>query len=150
MNKKASNQKSLFKRFETIILYSLFGIGTAVLNYGIFFFGTQFVRDPNRLILSFQWWEIVNILAWIVANIYSFYINRRFVFKTYGESRKELIREVVIFFGVRLISFFISSYIMSLFINLVEIDHNWAKLIGVGIEIFINYFTCKLFIFRKK
>ncbi len=150
MRKKLSKLKSLYKRFETPIRYALFGTGTSILNYGIFFLGTNFVKDPNRLLFSFQWWEIINILAWLAANIYSFYVNRHFVFKTHGGSKSAFVREIAVFFGVRLISFFISTYIMSFFINLLSLNHNLAKLIGVTVEVIINYFTCKWFIFRKE
>jgi len=144
-----SKVKELYKRFEVPIKYALFGIGTAVINFGVFFFGTELVRDPNKELFALQWWEIVNIAAWILANVYSFYVNRRYVFKTKSKDKKALLREVFVFFGIRLISFFISSYIMSAFINIKDLDHQIAKILGVTVEVAINYFTCKIVVFRK-
>ena len=141
--------KRLYKRFETIIKYALFGIGTAVINFGIFFLGTELAHDPNKLYLGLQWWEIVNLTAWIAANIYSFYVNRRFVFKSKSRGPVAYAKEALTFFGIRFISFFISSYIMSLFINLLTIDHQIAKILGVTVEVFLNYFICKIFVFKK-
>ena len=142
--------KELYKRFEVPIKYALFGIGTAIINFGVFFFGTELVRDPNKEFFTIQWWEIVNASAWILANVYSFYVNRRFVFKTKSENKKVLLREILSFFGIRFISFFISSYIMSAFINIKDLDHQIAKLLGVSVEVAINYFTCKIFVFKDK
>ena len=142
--------KKLYKRFEIPIKYALFGIGTGVINFGIFFFGTELVRDPNRIFLSLQWWQIVNAAAWLAANIYSFYVNRRFVFKSKSESFGALLREILVFFGIRFVSFFISTYLMFLIINNFEIDHQIAKMMGVVIEVALNYFTCKIFVFKNK
>ena len=147
---KTAAIKRLYKRFETPIKYALFGTGTAIINFGIFFLGTELVHDPNKIIFTLQWWEIVNMAAWLAANVYSFHVNRRFVFKSKAERRSALIREIAVFFGIRLISFFISAYIMSLVINLWDIDHQLAKLAGVNVEVVINYFTCKIFVFRKQ
>ncbi|MBE6788963.1 MAG: GtrA family protein [Ruminococcaceae bacterium] len=146
---RSSSLKTIYKRFETPIKYALFGIGTSVINFGIFFLGTELVRDPNKEFFALQWWEIVNIAAWLAANIYSFYVNRRFVFKTRSKDKISLLREIFVFFGIRLFSFFISAYIMSAFINIKDLDHQIAKLLGVTVEVAINYFTCKLFVFRK-
>ena len=142
--------KKLYKRFEIPIKYALFGIGTGVINFGIFLIGTEFASDPNRVFLSLQWWQIVNAFAWLSANIYSFYVNRRFVFKSKSESFGALLREVLVFFGIRFVSFFISTYIMYLIINNVELDHQLAKMAGVVIEVALNYFNCKLFVFKNK
>ncbi len=142
--------KKLYKRFEIPIKYALFGIGTGVINFGIFLIGTEFASDPNRVFLSLQWWQIVNALAWLAANIYSFYVNRRFVFKSKSQSFGALAREVAVFFGIRFVSFFISTYIMFLIINRVALDHQIAKMAGVVIEIVLNYFNCKIFVFKKK
>lgn len=148
--KKQNAIKKLYKRFEVPIKYSLFGMGTGIINFGIFFFGTELAPDPNRVFLSLQWWQIVNAAAWLIANIYSFYVNRRFVFKSTSQSLGALIREIAVFFGIRFVSFFISTYIMFLIINNVELDHQIAKMLGVVIEVALNYFTCKLFVFKNK
>ncbi len=148
--KKQNALYRLYKRFEVPIKYALFGIGTGIINFGIFFFGTELVRDPNRVFLSLQWWQIVNAAAWLAANIYSFYVNRRFVFKSTSQSFGALFKEIAIFFGIRFVSFFISTYIMYLIINNVELDHQLAKMAGVVVEIALNYFTCKIFVFKNK
>ncbi len=142
--------KKLYKRFEIPIKYALFGIGTGVINFGIFLIGTEFAHDPNRVFLSLQWWQIVNLLAWLCANAYSFYVNRRFVFKSRSQSFGALMREIAVFFGIRFVSFFISTYIMFHIINKFELDHQIAKMAGVVIEVALNYFNCKLFVFRNK
>lgn len=149
MNKQSAIKK-LYKRFEIPIKYALFGIGTGVINFGIFLLGTELAVDPNRVFLSLQWWQIVNAAAWLAANIYSFYVNRRFVFKSSSQSFGALMREIAVFFGIRFVSFFISTYLMFLIINNLKLDHQIAKMMGVVIEVALNYFTCKLFVFKKK
>ena len=148
--KKQGALKRLYKRFEIPIKYALFGIVTGVINFGIFLIGTEFWGDPNRVFLSLQWWQIVNALAWLSANVYSFYVNRRFVFKSKSQSFGALLREILVFFGIRFVSFFISTYVMFLCINRAHLDHQLAKMAGVVIEVALNYFNCKLFVFKKK
>lgn len=144
-----SKIKDVYERFKVPIKYALFGIGTSVINFGVFILGNEIFPDPNKEFFSIQWWEIVNTAAWLFANIYSFYVNRKFVFKTQNSGKKEFLREILVFFAIRLFSFFISSHIMSQLINLRDIDHNLAKILGVSVEVLINYFTCKLFVFKK-
>lgn len=149
MNHKLS-LKQFYRRFETFIKYTLYGCGTSALNFGIFFLFTRFVHDPNRLVLGVQYWELINILSWIIANIYSYYANRRYVFHSENDTRGSIFRETVVFFGSRLFSFLIASYVMSLLINYLQLDHSLTKLIGVTIEVILNYFSCKFLIFRHK
>ncbi|MBQ1263072.1 MAG: GtrA family protein, partial [Oscillospiraceae bacterium] len=60
------------------------------------------------------------------------------------------LREILVFFGIRFVSFFISTYVMFLCINRAHLDHQLAKMAGVVIEVALNYFNCKLFVFKKK
>ena len=148
-----SNQgifKKLYSRFKTPIKYALFGIGTGVINFTVYFLGTELADNPNKVLFSLQWWQIVNAIAWILSNSYSFFVNRRYVFKTPQEKKGPLIKEIALFFGVRFISFFISTYIMFIDINKFGLGHQVAKMIGVSVEVVLNYFNCKIFVFKNK
>ena len=144
--KEPSAFKKLLKRFAPLIKYALFGIGTAAINFGIFFLGTEIVRDPNREILGLQWWQFVNLFAWIIANAYSIYVTRKFVFK--GQNKQSILKEIAVFFGVRLVSFALSTQIMFFGINSLHLDHYIAKFSGTILEVIVNYFACKLFVFK--
>ena len=133
-------------KFAPLIKYALFGIGTAAINFGVFFLGTEFTKSPNAIVFGLQWWQIVNLTAWILANLYSFYVTRKFVFKSGG--KKPLFKEIAAFFGVRFFSFIISTQIMNFGINHLLLNHYIAKFSGTVFEVLINYFVCKIFVFK--
>lgn len=58
------------------INYIIFGILTVIVNLSIFYELLYFFNDNNNIILMF-----INIIAFIVAIIFAYYINTIYVFK---------------------------------------------------------------------
>ena len=147
--KKENVFKGFYLRFETLIKYSLLGTGTSIINFLTYYILIG-ILPLNRTVLFFKWWEIANISAWAASNVYSYIVNSKFVFKSDTQQKRQKYKEIFLFFALRAVSLFLSMQIMALLIETLLISHNAAKLAGMFIEVFVNYLTCKMFVFKKK
>lgn len=95
--------------------------------------------------------QISIIISWIVAVVFAYITNRIYVFKS---KSKNVIKEVLSFFGARLFTLGMEMFIMWFFITLLGLNTPlwsmiWTIVTQVLIVIF-NYIFSKLFVFRKK
>ena len=133
------NHTSWFNKYREVLSYLLFGGLTTLVNIVSFFI----LRKVNLEIF------ISNGIAWVISVLFSFITNKLFVFESKGKSRKENIRELVSFFGFRLLSLVIDMGAIYLFINVLNINELVSKVLANIIVIIVNYIFSKLFIFKK-
>lgn len=82
--------RKLYNRFQQFIDYFLFGIVTATLNVGLYFILNEIVGLHYLL---------ANALSISVAILFSFYVNKKFVFKSVSQDKKVIWREFSLFAG---------------------------------------------------
>ena len=106
--------KKLFKKIFTkkIILYFVFGVMTTVVNLGVF-------EVMKRLTGSVH---ARNIVAWVAAVSFAYVTNKLFVFESKSWAPKLVGREVVSFFGARLVTLGIEELGLFICINLCHFD----------------------------
>ena len=148
-----SKIKNLLNR-ETV-LYLLFGVLTTVVNYVVFFLCYNVLLGGKGSIYA-------NILAFIVAVLFAFFVNKRYVFESKSWSLAVLKKEVPSFFAARIGSFFIEeaglfvaekllkwNELQLVKINTLVIDGVTAvKILLAFVVVLLNYVFCKLFIFK--
>ncbi|MDE5791919.1 MAG: GtrA family protein, partial [Oscillospiraceae bacterium] len=128
--------KNLYAKFEELIIYIYYGVLTTIVNT-IVQFGMEFGILPHTnlaesienfmLELSTEFSILANIdwanrtenfisttVAWIVAVIFAFYVNKKYVFKSKTESTKQFMWELWTFISARLLSLAMSVGIMQL------------------------------------
>ena len=132
----------LYKKYEEIINYLIVGGLTTVLNYIVYIFCTMTFLNP-KIGLELQ---IANIISWIIAVIFAYFTNRKYVFKS---KNKNKIKEASKFVGVRIISLFMDMFIMFIMVSLANINDKIAKLISQIFVIIANYIFSKLLVFKK-
>ena len=118
--------------------YIIAGICTTLVNIGIFSvlqYGTE---------MRMQTANIISILA---AIAFAFVINKRFVFRK--KSRDEVGKEILSFYGMRMISMGIEILGMYGFTELSSVPDLAAKVVLQMIVIGMNYMVSKLYIFRE-
>ena len=133
------NHTSWFNKFREVLLYLFFGGLTTVVNILSFYILRK---------LSVEVY-VSNIIAWVVAVIFAFITNKLFVFESRGKSKKENTRELISFFGFRVLSLGFDMGSMFLLIDILHVGELISKVLANILVIILNYIFSKLFIFKK-
>lgn len=134
-----SNHISWYNKYREVLWYLFFGGCTTLINIISFYIFRQMK------------WEfyLSNILAWILAVLFAFITNKLFVFESRGKSAKENSKEMISFFGFRVLSLVFDIVFMA-FMTSIKCQEMIAKVISNIFVIILNYIFSKVFIFKKK
>ncbi|MFK4567433.1 GtrA family protein [Enterococcus sp. UD-01] len=133
--------KKLFQQYQEMISYLFFGAATTLVNMGVFFICTNlFAID----------YKISNAIGWFLSVLFAFFTNKYFVFSSKHENIGGFLKEMLLFYWYRVLSFVIDMGMMIVMIDYLHISDFWAKLITQVVVIVLNYFFSKFFIFKKK
>ena len=133
------NHISWYNKYREALLYLVFGGLTTVINIFVFFV----LRLFNIEIY------ISNIIAWILSVLFAFITNKLFVFESKNKSKKENTRELVSFFGFRILSLVFDMGAMYLLLQVLGINELISKVLSNILVIILNYIFSKIFIFKK-
>lgn len=160
--------KELYKKYEDIILYIIFGVLTTVVSFVTQFLSSRFLN--TAVILS-------TTISWICAVTFAYVTNRKYVFRSEVKGFSDIAAEAAKFYGARIITYAAEVMIMylcadrfsSFFINLFRLeplDYSSGlfssfgdarglnemifKLIANVIILISNYILSKVLVFRKK
>lgn len=140
----------LYYSKREIMDYLIFGGLTTVVNWAAYVFCAYFILIPvlgkgtstNAL--------VSNTIAWIVAVVFAYYTNRKFVFHSEVTEAKALFQEFMSFVGARVFSFLVEQIMFFVMVELMHSNDLVAKLIIGVVVIVLNYIFSKLWIFKKK
>ena len=133
------NHTSWYNKYREALLYLVFGGLTTVINIVVFFI----LRLFNIEIY------ISNIIAWILSVLFAFITNKVFVFESKNKSKKENTRELVSFFGFRILSLVFDMGAMYLLLQVLGINELISKVLSNILVIILNYIFSKIFIFKN-
>lgn len=85
----------------------------------------------------------------VFALAFSFAANKHFVFKSKSWKFKIASHELAKFLSARLLSLFIETTIVVLFVSVLNLDIIFAKIVGTVLVIILNYILSKTVIFKK-
>ncbi len=133
--------KKLLRQHREVISYVFWGIMTTIVNYVVYFictrlFGAGYIAG--------------NIVAWILAVLFAYATNKKFVFCTPWDSLSRVVRELLSFVSGRVASLVIETVILYVFIDLLHFNDIVVKLFSNIIVVILNYIFAKVFAFRKK
>ncbi len=135
--------KELLVKYRELLVYGVVGVITTIINWGTSFLLDAFVFDSSKPIQN----TIINIIAWIVAVVASFPMNRKWVFQSRNPKWFE---EFLGFSAARVSTLLIEELVMVLCVNLFGIPFRISKaFIASVIVIILNYVFSKLLVFRK-
>ena len=129
----------LYQKYKEIINYLIAGVLTtiiSILSYELF---------KNIFHIHYL---ISNVLSWIVAVIFAYYINRIFVFNSKTKS-KEKLKEFINFIACRIATLVIETLVMYLMVDIIKLNSDIAKIIAQFITIVLNYIFSKFLTFKK-
>ncbi|MEE5992904.1 MAG: GtrA family protein [Oscillospiraceae bacterium] len=161
--------KKLYDKFEELIIYVYYGLLTTILNLivqGI----SQKILDPLNIpalnIAGLVTWDSIKVkttiatsIAWVVALIFAFYVNKKYVFRSVTTSKQQLWHEIWTFVSARIGSFLLEQVIMNIGANFYSEDGQtvtnmlmyWVfKFMAQVVVTLANYFFSKLVVFKKK
>ncbi|GAB6093620.1 GtrA family protein [Furfurilactobacillus curtus] len=130
---------SLFKRYQSVIAYLVFGGFTTVVNIATF------------VVLATYWhwnYQVANIIAWFLSVLFAYITNKLWVFASHTHGFREIVREVGSFFFFRGLTLILDVLIMYVGISLIHGNEIVVKLIDQVLVIVTNYFFSKWYIFK--
>lgn len=119
-----------------LLLYGIFGVLTTLLNIFIYWLMTRIFT--LGVVSS-------TIIAWVIAVLFAYYSNRKFVFHSKNSS---IIAEASEFFMCRLATGIMDVIIMFVFVDVLGLYDVIIKTLSNIAVIILNYIASKLFIFK--
>ena len=121
--------------------YHFWGVMTTVVNYAAYFVCTLWLHI-NYL--------ISNVIAWVVAVIFAFVVNKVFVFRSLDWSSKVVFREAWQFTAARVFSGVLETGGLKVFVDWLHFNDAIVKIVAGFVVVVTNYALSKLVIFRKR
>lgn len=130
----------LYKKYKEIINYIIFGGLTTVVNFAVYF---------TCIDLFNIHYLVSNVIAWFLSVVFAYVTNRLFVFEKVNFSITGIIREIVLFFGARLLSGAIETGSLFIMVDLAGLSDKISKIIVAVVVVILNYVFSKLVVFKK-
>ncbi|MBO5089426.1 MAG: GtrA family protein [Clostridia bacterium] len=127
---------NLFEKYKEQILYIIFGAATTLVNIIAYFLLSKLPLGT----------AIATILAWLISVIFAFFTNRKYVFKA---SKSGFLKQFFGFFSMRVLTGALDVFIMILFVDVLEFNDLFIKILSNILVIILNYVFSKLFVFKK-
>ena len=138
--------KELYVKYKEIINYLIFGVLTTIVNLITKYILLFTILNPTN---GFQL-QIAIIISWIVAVIFAYFTNRRFVFESKNENK---LKEFISFVVARIATLLLEMFIMWFFVTLLKLDSDLYVVIFTLVAqvavVIGNYIFSKLFVFKK-
>ena len=150
-----------------MLSYLFFGVSTTIVNFIVFFIAdkilgngsiTDFTLFGHPFSVTLE--DISTLIAWVFAVLFAYVTNKLWVFESKSTEAKVVVREIISFFGARVVSFVIFESLGFMLVRNVLIltrllpSENvckWvAKILMAVVVVVFNYVMSKLIIFRKK
>ena len=140
-------------KMRELILYVVFGALTTAVNWIVFFLVTRLLglnghpegSGPYVLISN-----IANVAAWILAVLFAYFTNKRFVFQSKAGLASGAWREFWLFVSARVASLLLFEVALFNLLLLLGMKAEWDKLLMNVLVVAFNYFASSLVIFKKR
>lgn len=129
------------RKYKDVILYLFFGACTTVVNIVAYWV----LVHPIGLSTMFG-----TVSAWFISVLFAYVTNRKWVFHSESVTSREIFGEVVSFFGCRLATGIIDWLCMFVFVQVLNLNDMFIKIVANILVVVLNYVASKLLIFRKK
>lgn len=129
----------VYQKHKMLLLYIFFGGCTTVIS--IASFALLVGLGINEL--------IANVLSWIFAVLFAYVTNRTWVFASKATGSKAICREMMAFFGGRLLTLGMEEVLLLVFVIWLQFD---SMIIKIAAQIFVlvsNFVISKWLVFRK-
>lgn len=136
----------IYNQNKEVILYLIFGVLTTLVNLIVKNALLFTVLEASN---AFEL-QVSVIISWIVAVLFAYFTNRKFVFESTKSNKS---KEFISFVVARITTLLLEMFIMWFFITLLKLDSDFYVLIFTVISqalvIVGNYILSKIFVFKK-
>jgi putative flippase GtrA len=131
----------LLKKYKSFIMYAIFGVLTTVINVASYYVLYNMLHWSNLASTA---------LAWLIAVIFAFATNKKWVFDSQSMEWKVVLYELGTFFACRIATGVLDMVVMYIAVDVMAWNEMIWKLLSNVIVIILNYVASKLVIFKKK
>ena len=133
--------RELLEKYWELISYAFWGVMTTLVNYVVYFVCTKAIGID---------YLIANVIAWFVAVVFAFWVNKVYVVRSYQKDAKTMVREFGTFVSARILSGILETGMLALFVEAMHFNDSVIKIIASVLVVIINYVLSKLIIFKKQ
>ncbi|RKJ43033.1 GtrA family protein [bacterium 1XD8-76] len=133
---------ALYKKYEELINYLVVGVMTTVISWLTYGVCRIVMNVENPLIM-----QIAVFLRWFAGVVFSYFMSRKFVFKSKNPKK---FREAIDFTMSRVVTLFLDMFVMWLLPTVFHINDWIATFVSAVLVIVMNYIFSKFLVFRKK
>ena len=133
--------KKLINKYWDVIPYLFFGVCTTIVNVVVYWFCSHCIHLGLN---------ISTVIAWVLAVLFAYITNRKWVFKSEAHSAVEIFKEIISFFGCRIATGILDWGCMFLFVKKLKFNDIIIKVLANILVIILNYVASKIIIFKKK
>ena len=134
------NLKNVFIKYQSFLLYVIFGVLTTIVNIIVFFILYNMLHTGHN---------IAYVVAWFWAVLFAYLTNRVWVFHSTSTTTASIIKEVWQFYLARVLTGIIGYFILTFGVDLLHQDANIWNIIQNIFVIVSNFVLSKLIIFKK-
>lgn len=135
------NIEALYQKYKDIIPYGIFGVLTTLVNVIVYWTSARLLGlgvMPST------------VIAWILAVLFAYITNRKWVFHSTAVTAAEIRKEIISFFVCRLATGVLDWACMFIFVDLLRLYDVAIKVLANILVIILNYVASRLVIFKKK
>ena len=130
----------LLEKYRELISYLFFGVLTTAVNFIVYL--------PVYNILGLTA-SVSNMIAWVVAVVFAYFVNKIYVFRSLDWSRKTVVPELTKFVAARVLSGVLETGILLVTVDILGWNGNIWKFVTQVLVVISNYVFSKLIVFRK-
>ncbi len=137
----------MYEKYKEIFNYLVVGVLTTVVSL-VVKWGLLFTIFDAENAFELQ---VAIIISWIISVLFAYFANRIFVFYS---KNKNILKEMIKFFGARVITLVMEMGIMWFFVTLLKLNTDtWVfiwTIVAQVLVIILNYVFSKILVFKKK
>lgn len=124
-------------KYKNLVLYGLIGLFTSSIDFFAYFLLTSCLD---------VYYIVANVISVTIGITLSFILNRKYNFKITDNT----IVRFIIFFSVGIGGMLLSSLLLYVFIDIVSLNKNIAKVLSIVLVVLLQYILNKTITFKKK
>ena len=133
---------TLYKKYEELINYLVVGVMTTVISWITYAVCRLIMNVDNAIIM-----QIAVFLRWFAGVVFSYFMSRKFVFKS---KNPRILKEAIDFTTSRIVTLFLDMFIMWILPTIFHVNDWIATFISAVLVVIMNYIFSKFIVFRKK
>lgn len=131
------------------VSYVVFGVLTTIVNIVVYLLCNTAITRAG-IMSDVACTLFSTTVAWIVAVLFAYVVNKWFVFQSKTNSISAALKEFGLFIAARLFSYGVDAVGMVLMVNVMHLGNAFSKIFMNVIVMIMNYFFSKWFIFNKE